>query len=1460
MKCKTVVGIWPQTPPSHRVTAVVADDDPPSIYTAAADGSIFWWHFSGDSSTKLIPVAMLSGHTAPIVDLCLCYPLLTPSDENMGHERDAGVHSSANDPSALLSACSDGVLCLWSRGSGHCRRRRKLPPWAGNTCMVQMLPSNRRYVVVASCFSHGLHASDHDYVDSVEGSEVTGDQESSSKKGTKCTIVIVDSYTLTIVQTIFHGHLSIGPSKYMTIVDSVDDKQKSSALIMDSYGKIQLIPLVQDSDMDKEGGSKLHDGSSLLNVTTLNDRFGEGGLLVYVASCKLILGLVYETQCVIILIPSCTIIGVIPLKNNHLDTSYCPFSHVVGAMFISSDDGRGSQSEKTQTNFDIDFVVWDDRGFSIIYKLSFVHNTFKYEVICQIPACVFPLDVKLSISFVQLRCYFFRVESLSFHDEEPLLWRPHITIWALPQQNVGDTCKLLGESDSLIDGVNKSSFVLESKDSECTSHEEAIAGGDLKYMSVQKEHTISSSMVISENAYCPYAIVYGYHSGDIELVQFNMLTQKPENDASLSSDMESLSSKQMLSGHTGAVLCLAAHQMVVRTTEHTYRKVILSGSMDCTLRVWDLETGNPVMVMHHHVAPVRQIVLPPLQSRQPWDDCFLSVGEDCCVALVSLSTLRAERMFPGHPSYPGQVVWDSMRGYLACLSQSNSVASSGKDVLYIWDIKAGSRERVLRGTAAHSMFINFCRGLSIDNISGCAYNTSNSSLDLPLTEDGSPLPNKVKNSQPSSFNEINSEHSNASLSREGRSVKLTSVHDKVPIRCYCPNSGIAILDFDLSSLLSLDGGGEQTLGPTNDSQRVGGSNTEIAANNSSDQDTSHGVMERHQYHNSFKLCLLRFTLSLLHLWSVDSDLDNLLMLEMSVKRYEHLMFAPGLEGDRGSFTLAFPAFSSTLQLWKSSSEFCALRSLIMVSLAQTMVSLSNSCSGSSSALSAFYTRHFAEKVPDMKPPSLQLLVSFWQDEDEHVRMAARSLFHCAASRAIPPPLYCHRTTDQKDTVADMDKLKGNNQEFADTTGIRVIWPLQNHEASRDGDAVIVKWMNSYELQDWISCVGGTSQDAMAAHIIVAAALAIWYPSLVKPTLAMSVVHPLIKLVMAMNEKYSSAAAELLAEGMDSTWKECLGAEIHRLIEDIYFQIEFVSGASANTSSVIAATPPKLRETLISVLLPSLAMGDIPGFLSVIEGLIWSTASDSPVHLVSLKTIIRLMRGSPRNLAQYINKVVHFILQTIDPANSVMRKTCLQSSMATLREVVRVYPMIALNDTSTQLAVGDVISEVNSSSIHVYDMQSVTKIKVLDASGPPGIPTLLSGTSETVITAISALSFSPDEEGLVAFSEHGLIIRWWSLGSAWWEKLSRNLNPVRCTKLIFVPPWEGFSPNSSRASIMANIVGHCRQQTSQDNTHSSSMDTLNVLLYNLDLSYRLEWAGNRKVRLMRHGHEIDTFLM
>ena len=65
---------------------------------------------------------------------------------------------------------------------------------------------------------------------------------------------------------------------------------------------------------------------------------------------------------------------------------------------------------------------------------------------------------------------------------------------------------------------------------------------------------------------------------------------------------------------------------------------------------------------------------------------------------------------------------------------------------------------------------------------------------------------------------------------------------------------------------------------------------------------------------SLEGCLLLFSLSFLHLWDVDPELDKLLMIEMKLKRPENLLLSSGLQGDRGSLTLTFPSSMATLEV------------------------------------------------------------------------------------------------------------------------------------------------------------------------------------------------------------------------------------------------------------------------------------------------------------------------------------------------------------------------------------------------------------------------------------------------------------------------------------------------------------------------------------------------------------------
>lgn len=910
---------------------------------------------------EITPIAMLCGHAAPIADLGTCYPVVAFGNEKKDSLTNGGGNSTSGYYGALISACTDGVLCVWSRSSGHCRRRRRLPPWVGSPSMVRTLPSNARYVCIGCSFVDTVHVSGHHSTDSAEGGEGSVDRVSQQRKPPKCTVVVVDTYTLTIVQTVFHGNLSIGSLKFMAVVPPTEHREKHSVVMGDLSGRLQLVSILKDPHRDGEVGTGSHKSSSQSGMTVWADELSEGGQVLSIATCGDVIAFVLQNRCVFRLLASGTTIGEIYFEDNFICLeSKSAQSHVIGGMFLESEDfGNELNNDELNELFSKKFSMWNNKGYAVVYTISFSNSIFKSELLCEIPSTSHPHDVRLSVCLIQLNCYLLRIDSLCFGVEEPLQWKPHITIWSLHSERDDHgklclQCRMLGESSFFVDWIANSTPLqeiegpagwkneLSSKQSSGPSSTSVnnIHEDDYNYGCVHKGQIVSSSMVISENLYAPYGIVYGFFSGEIEVVRLDLFHGLTSHGNSPRCAVSSHVSRQYFLGHTGAVLCLAAHRMLGTSKGWSFNQVLVSGSMDCTVRIWDLDTGNIITVMHQHVAPVCQIILPPSRTDHPWSDCFLSVGEDSCVALASLETLRVERIFPGHPSCPAKVVWDGVRGYIACLCRNHSGTSDANDVLYIWDVKSGARERVLRGTASHSMFDHFCKGISLNSLYGTVLNgnTSVSLLNLPIIDDGSFSPSNLNNKEklvtlsnvvPGITNIIEPKTSQANVSK-GISVKpylttqsiLQSI--KPSIKCYCPFPGISTLSFDLGLLMFPCQKRESTANGNDkaDSTNVKEQVTERPSPrhiNIDDGSDMHGSMtdsmEELDWIRSLEECLLRFSLSFLHLWNVDCELDNLLITDMKLKRPENLIVASGLLGDKGSLTLTFPGLSSILEVF-----------------------------------------------------------------------------------------------------------------------------------------------------------------------------------------------------------------------------------------------------------------------------------------------------------------------------------------------------------------------------------------------------------------------------------------------------------------------------------------------------------------------------------------------------------------
>ncbi|KAL6602748.1 hypothetical protein ACP70R_043109 [Stipagrostis hirtigluma subsp. patula] len=1455
MKCHSVAALWSPSPPSHHVTAAAAT--PAALFTGAADGTVLHWPLDPASPPPSPrPTSLLCAHAAAITALC---PLPTPA--------------------SLLASCAAGVLSLFSASAPlRCLRRRSLPPWAGSPSLIVPLPSssssssasNPRVAILCHAPDDG-----HRHVSSV---------------------VVVDARTLAVLHTAFHGPLSIAPPTAIAVCggDAV------SVVLADAQGRVQVVPVSEGESVEGDSPRRLSMSSSS-SIVSMDSADGRVEAVTLSDDGKVV-ALVLKMRCLFKCVAEGAVLGEVSLVGTSLwkDDMAGENGCIAGGLFLSGGECEAPVSDGGVVVRRL--VLWSRNGAAVVYRVTIGSTSFELEAACEIPGILSTQGEGWTVQFCQSDRRLVRVQSLSYKVAGSLLWKPVVSIWSMDQleQNTVNNTESLPSSKMLGEGgLQGEEFRSEPLYSQCDSDNVVeVSSPMLTSTSNGLEgfgRTVSSSMVLSENSYEPYAVVYGFHNGDIEVIRF--LNVSPAAAKFGGGGIYPHISERFFLGHKRAILCLAAHYMHAHSDSRKFHRALISGSLDCTIRIWDLDAGTLLSVMHHHVAPVKQIILPPAWTHHPWNDCFLSVGKDGLVALVSLETMRVERMFPGHPAYASMVAWEGVKGYIACLCRNLHSCNDSGSVLYIWDLKTGARERIIKGTASQSVFEHFCRGISKNAVTGSILGgtTSASCLLVPIFKDTSHLQShankrsheissvstkhhtentvSVAFSGPTMYDikgktpapdEALEYHGDSSIHDSGKAISSHSVNKrrKCLIKCSCPYPGIASLRFDLTAIMSTQGM------TNNNSDRQWrdhlGCEDGKASSQSRNSDGTSGIHEMDSpSRESLEGRLLRFSLCFLHLWDVDRELDKLLVDEMQVCKPEGCHIATGVVGDRGSFTLTCPGKEATLQLWKSSAEFCAMRSLSIVSLAQRMITLSRSCTNASSALAAFYTRHFAEKVPDIKPPSLQLLVSFWQHPSEHVRMAARSLFHCAAPRSIPEPLRMNKNRPADLLLSPSDNMN-NLISAVQSASVSSYGQLKADGQNIDKDdcetADINAWLESFESQEWLSWIGGTSQDAVASNIIVAAALVVWYPSIVKAKLANLVVNELIKLVMSMNDRYSSTAAELLAEGMESTWKACLGADITHFVSDVLFQIECLSAAPPSSAMHKTAVAVTMREALVGTLLPSLAMADIMGFFGVIESQIWATSSDSPVHVASLKTLIRVVRGAPKALAPYLDKAISYILHTMDPSNLIMRKACIISSMMALREMARVFPMVALNESMTSLAVGDAIGEIHNATIRVYDIESVTKIRILDASGPPGLPSLLAGSSNTTATIlITALSFSPDGEGLVAFSENGLMIRWWSLGTAWWERLSRSLTPIQCTKLIYVPPWEGFSPNTARLSIISSILGHDKRGSSETKTKElEGTDNLKLLLHNLDLSYRLHWVGGKAIRLTRHGQELGTF--
>ncbi|CAD7695291.1 unnamed protein product [Ostreobium quekettii] len=560
-------------------------------------------------------------------------------------------------------------------------------------------------------------------------------------------------------------------------------------------------------------------------------------------------------------------------------------------------------------------------------------------------------------------------------------------------------------------------------------------------------------------------------------------------------------------GHFGPVTCLfevvyfGPHNAADMTLENGIVEgkgglpLLVSGGADGSVRFWSLDKtslGSKVFAVHAHSGAVRQVVGAAAGANAPWCQCLATVGDDGTVALISLLTRQVVRLLSGHPfQLPNQLMWDGIRGFIACLGTN----SEGQQVLVIWDLYSGQRDRVFVGSQAKKMLECFAANVE----------------DMAMTRQ---------------------EHDWLQFQEGGCARVALAEHapqDQLIKLLPGPKRDIGILDIDVTGILE---------SPSGVSPAAWAS----------------GTVE--SWRRTVTVELLATALLCMHAWGVDRHVDDslcALLGEMGLNQEglkngdlstDPLATILGMSltqgvmvSDTGAMTIQMPptlacAVRRTKEtavnrgqdlsaagipvraadlghLWCNAAEFVGLQLLYAVALAKKLMheGLNQVVATACSAIVKLYAIQFLDLAPAASVPSLGVLVGLWDTKNEILKDTARVLLA---------------------STTDPNRLMNSGEDGA---------PAQL-TGRAEVDRVMTLWESCKSSGEWKDAL------AYAQEVVICGALCCVHSRLVPWPILQATAPLLAVLVCEPGHHYALMAASMLADALTGIegpkWMNALG--------------------------------------------------------------------------------------------------------------------------------------------------------------------------------------------------------------------------------------------------------------------------------------------------------------------------------
>ncbi|KAG0004774.1 hypothetical protein BGZ79_008122 [Entomortierella chlamydospora] len=146
---------------------------------------------------------------------------------------------------------------------------------------------------------------------------------------------------------------------------------------------------------------------------------------------------------------------------------------------------------------------------------------------------------------------------------------------------------------------------------------------------------------------------------------------------------------RILKGHVGPITSMFTSDELMQ------RSFLLTGGMDCSARIWNIESGTEVACFNNHSRPVAHFLQVPEGVNSRIRKSVISIAEDQSVAIISIEEMNCIYLFGGYGHELLSIQWRPPEDYIVLWHADGSA--------FVWQMQTGHLDRIVKGEAAREI-------------------------------------------------------------------------------------------------------------------------------------------------------------------------------------------------------------------------------------------------------------------------------------------------------------------------------------------------------------------------------------------------------------------------------------------------------------------------------------------------------------------------------------------------------------------------------------------------------------------------------------------------------------------------------------------------------------------------------------------------------------------------------------